>query len=167
MHKLYICSIFFRTYFKNDWQKMNYLDALTRTLPIGSEDIEAAWNILIKQRICHFGMHWKEDRASKPLTFKTVVYSTGHWVLFRGTGTLVFFRLFIIYLYISQAEHPTTFPITSWLTFDDPIILDYSIFIHWPLSGCLVRRFFLSKASERCSIKKSRCSSIGYTDRNL
>lgn len=53
-----------RTYFKNNWKKMIYPEALDKHLPLGSGVTEAACKILVKQRMCRSGMRWKEKGAS-------------------------------------------------------------------------------------------------------
>ncbi len=75
MEKLYKA----RTYFKNNWKKMVYPEALSRHLPIGSGVTEAACKTLVKQRMCRSGMRWKEEGASMLLTLRSLVCSTGHW----------------------------------------------------------------------------------------
>ena len=68
-----------RTYFKNNWEKMIYPEALDNHLPIGSGVTEAACKILVKQRMCRSGMRWKEEGASMLLTLRSLVCSAGLW----------------------------------------------------------------------------------------
>ena len=71
-----------RTYFKNNWKKMIYPEALENHLPIGSGVTEAASKILVKQRMCRSGMRWKEEGTSMLLTFRALVCSASHWECF-------------------------------------------------------------------------------------
>lgn len=71
-----------RTYFKNNWKKMIYPEALDKHLPLGSGVTEAACKILVKQRMCRSGMRWKEKGASMLLTLRALVCSSGHWKCF-------------------------------------------------------------------------------------
>ena len=71
-----------RTYFKNNWRKMVYPDARERCLPIGSGVTEAACKVLVKQRMCHSGMRWKETGVSMLLTLRSLVCTKGHWQSF-------------------------------------------------------------------------------------
>ena len=71
-----------RTYFKNNWKKMIYPEALDKHLPLGSGVTEAACKILVKQRMCRSGMRWKEKGASMLLTLRALVCSSGHWECF-------------------------------------------------------------------------------------
>ena len=71
-----------KTYFKNNWKKMIYPEALENHLPIGSGVTEAACKILVKQRMCRSGMRWKEEGTSMLLTFRALVCSASHWECF-------------------------------------------------------------------------------------
>ena len=55
-----------------------------KNLPIGSGVTEAACKILVKQRLCGSGMHWKDKGAKVILSLRALVQSKGRWQQFWG-----------------------------------------------------------------------------------
>jgi len=70
------------TYFRNHKQQMNYAHYRTQALPIGSGVTEAACKTLVKQRLCHSGMKWKDQGARVVLSLRALVLTTGRWQQF-------------------------------------------------------------------------------------
>ena len=67
------------TYFTNQLPRMNYYEYTTKNLPIGSGVTEAACKTLIKQRLCHSGMRWKDKGASVVIALRALVKTTNRW----------------------------------------------------------------------------------------
>jgi hypothetical protein len=70
------------TYFENHGHQMAYAQAVAQHLPIGSGITEAACKVIVKQRLCGAGMHWKEEGAAVVLTLRCLAYSEGRWEQF-------------------------------------------------------------------------------------
>lgn len=70
------------TYFRNHKHQMNYAHYRTQALPIGSGVTEAACKTLVKQRLCHSGMKWKEQGARVVLSLRALVLTAGRWAQF-------------------------------------------------------------------------------------
>ena len=70
------------TYYENHKHQMLYPQYLSDHLPIGSGVTEAACKVLIKQRLCHSGMKWKERGASIVLSLRALVMSGNRWEQF-------------------------------------------------------------------------------------
>ena len=67
------------TYFTNQLPRMNYHEYTAKNLPIGSGVTEAACKTLIKQRLCHSGMRWKDKGASVVIALRALVKTTNRW----------------------------------------------------------------------------------------
>ena len=63
---------------------MDYATHMEKNLPIGSGVTEAACKILVKQRLCGSGMHWKNKVAKVILSLQALVQSKGRWQQFWG-----------------------------------------------------------------------------------
>ena len=61
------------TYFRNHHHQMNYAEAMTSNLPIGSGVTEAGCKVIVKGRMCGSGMQWKEIGAAVVLSLRTLV----------------------------------------------------------------------------------------------
>lgn len=70
------------TYFRNNFQRMNYAENTKRNIPIGSGVTEAACKVIVKQRLCCSGMKWKDEGASVVLALRCLNYSDGRWEQF-------------------------------------------------------------------------------------
>ena len=67
------------TYFQNHLPQMNYAAAVRDKLPIGSGVTEAAGKTVIKQRLGHSGMTWKDRGAGLVLSLRTLVLTHSRW----------------------------------------------------------------------------------------
>jgi hypothetical protein len=67
------------TYFQNHLPQMNYAAAVRDKLPIGSGVTEAACKTVIKQRLGHAGMKWKDRGAGLVLSLRTLVLTHFRW----------------------------------------------------------------------------------------
>lgn len=67
------------TYFENHLHQMEYKKYQDKKFPIGSGVIEAACKVIIKQRLCHSGMKWKEQGAKAVLCLRCLNKSDGKW----------------------------------------------------------------------------------------
>jgi hypothetical protein len=70
------------TYFRNHTHQMNYARHLKANRPIGSGVTEAACKTIVKQRLGHSGMKWKEQGARIVLSLRTLTYTPGRWEQF-------------------------------------------------------------------------------------
>ena len=70
------------TYFGNHKHQMNYARYRSKNYPIGSGVTEAACKTLVKQRLCHSGMRWKEKGASVVLSMRALVLTKERWQQF-------------------------------------------------------------------------------------
>jgi hypothetical protein len=70
------------TYFTNHLHQMNYTQLKKDNLPIGSGVIEAACKVIVKQRLCHSGMKWKDAGAKTVLTLRCLHESHTMWKQF-------------------------------------------------------------------------------------
>lgn len=67
------------TYLENNKHMMNYPDAVSQNLPIGSGVTEAACKVIVKQRLCNAGMKWKARGAAVVLSLRSLSYTTKRW----------------------------------------------------------------------------------------
>lgn len=72
------------TYLENNNHMMNYPDAVSHHLPIGSGVTEAACKVIVKQRLCNAGMKWKERGAAVVLSLRSMSHTTKRWCQFWG-----------------------------------------------------------------------------------
>ena len=70
------------TYFTNQKHRMNYYEHMQQNLPIGSGVTEAACKVLVKQRLCHSGMKWKNQGASIVLSLRSLIKTDCRWEQF-------------------------------------------------------------------------------------
>lgn len=70
------------TYLENNKHMMNYPEAVSQNLPIGSGVTEAACKVIVKQRLCSAGMKWKERGAAVVLSLRSLSYTTKRWYQF-------------------------------------------------------------------------------------
>ncbi len=70
------------TYFTNQMSRMNYAEYRAKGFPIGSGVTEAACKTLIKQRLCHSGMRWKNKGAQIVISLRAIVRTKGRWAQF-------------------------------------------------------------------------------------
>jgi hypothetical protein len=70
------------TYFHNHQSQMNYAFYDEKHYPIGSGVTEAACKTVIKQRLCCFGMRWKQTGAAVVLSLRTLVLTASRWSQF-------------------------------------------------------------------------------------
>ena len=70
------------TYFTNQKHRMNYAEYTAKNFPIGSGVTEAACKVLVKQRLCHSGMKWKNKGASIVLSIRSLVRTDCRWEQF-------------------------------------------------------------------------------------
>jgi hypothetical protein len=69
------------TYFTNQWGsgRMDYVSRVVANEPIGSGVTEAAWQVIVKRRLCGSGMKWTEGGAAVVLSLRTSSYTPGRW----------------------------------------------------------------------------------------
>jgi len=70
------------TYFTNQQHRMGYPRYTAMGFPIGSGVTEAACKTLVKQRLCHSGMKWKERGAGIVLALRALVCTKGRFEQF-------------------------------------------------------------------------------------
>jgi hypothetical protein len=61
---------------------MDYPGFVREGLPIGSGVTEAACKTLVKQRLCAFGMRWKNKGAKIILSLRALTQTNGRWTQF-------------------------------------------------------------------------------------
>jgi hypothetical protein len=75
-------------YFRRNRQRMDYADAVSRNLPIGSGVIEATCKTLATQRMKRSGMRWRQTGGQAILTLRALVQShrfDDAWALLSAT----------------------------------------------------------------------------------
>jgi hypothetical protein len=77
------------TYFTNHLHQMNYPQHKKDNIPIGSGVIEAACKVIVKQRLCHSGMKWKDEGAKTVLTLRCLHESPTIWEQFWRKATYI------------------------------------------------------------------------------
>ena len=70
------------TYLENNKHMMNYPDAVSQNLPIGSGVTEAACKVIVKQRLCNAGMKWKKRGAVVVLSLRSLSHTSKRWEQF-------------------------------------------------------------------------------------
>jgi len=70
------------TYFSNHHHQMDYADALSQNLPIGSGVTEAGCKVIVKSRLGGAGMKWREVGAAVVLSLRSLSYTKGRWAQF-------------------------------------------------------------------------------------
>lgn len=70
------------TYFSNQKHRMDYPEYTKMGFPIGSGVTEAACKTLVKQRLCHSGMKWKNRGAGIVLALRALVCTKGRFEQF-------------------------------------------------------------------------------------
>ena len=70
------------TCFSNNKSKMTYAQNCRDNLPIGSGVIEAACQVIVKQRLCGSAMKRKEAGASIVPGLRCMNYTAGKWTQF-------------------------------------------------------------------------------------
>lgn len=71
-------------FFRNQGDRMNYVENAAMNLPIGSGVVEAACKTLVKARMCVSGARWKEVGAGDVLRINALGQSDGRWEQFWG-----------------------------------------------------------------------------------
>jgi hypothetical protein len=67
------------TYFTHHYPMMNYSEYIKKKYPIGSGITESACKVIVKQRLCHSGMKWKQQGAEAVLCLRALNYSSKRW----------------------------------------------------------------------------------------
>jgi hypothetical protein len=70
-----------QTFFRRNYQRMNYADFIRRGLPIGSGPVEAACKSVVKGRMCRSGMRWSRQGGQKILNLR-VYAKANRWESF-------------------------------------------------------------------------------------
>lgn len=66
-------------YFASGLQRMKYHKNTKAHMPIGSGVTEAACKVIIKQRLCHSGARWSNEKAGKVMLMRCMNHSGNRW----------------------------------------------------------------------------------------
>lgn len=63
---------------------MEYYKYVDSVLPLGSGATEAAWKVIVKERMCKTAMRWQNNGGQVVLGTRSLHETTGNWKQFLG-----------------------------------------------------------------------------------